>query len=842
MSIDASLAAWVVGSGEMAARIRAYPWSRTRLGPLESWSQTLRTYVRIMLTSRQAMWIGWGEELIGLYNDAYCELLGVKHGPLGRPAAATWSQIWDRVRPSVQKTLYSGQGTYEEAMPLLLDRRGFLEEAAYTISNSPIVGEQGRAVGVLSSVTDETARVIAERQLALLHEVSSQGAGAGSVEEACRRCARAIAGADSDLPFALLYVTDDQRRSASLLGAAGLDVGHAAAPATIDLKRPSIWPFAESLRTAETQTVDDLAAIVGPLPARPGRNPPTQAVVVPLLPSPGAGPAAILVAGLNPHRSFDSGYRMLIALLARQIAPHLSRTLDQQRERGRAQAADHARRRLFGFLEQSPIAVVIMHGPELCVEFANREFERINGRHDVVGKSMREVFSDIPADAPLWSIFERVYATGTPFVTSEHRLERDLGNGRETTYWTYNLHPLRDEEGRVEALMVSSVNVTDIVRARKAVEAARVEAEKANRGKDEFMAMLGHELRNPLTTILATLAALRMDGSKLLVQERRIIERQARQLADTVDDLLDVSRIVAGKVALTRRPVELADIVSKSVEASTPLLDERAHEMHIDVPHGLVVDGDQRRLVQVVTNLIGNAAKYTGVAGRIEVTAERQDGLAILCVRDNGIGIAREILPRIFDRFRQSDRTLDRAQGGLGLGLSIVRNIVQLHGGVVTAHSDGPNRGSEFTVRLPCEPARRMPRGRMVRSNPPRTTTVSRTILIVDDNRDIAEVLARVLRARGHAVRVAHDGPAALESVHHFRPDFALLDIGLPLMDGYQLARRLRKQQGMDKLSLLAISGYGQASDVERARRAGFAAHITKPIDVERLVAMLERR
>jgi len=373
------------------------------------------------------------------------------------------------------------------------------------------------------------------------------------------------------------------------------------------------------------------------------------------------------------------------------------------------------------------------------------------------------------------------------------------------------------------------------------VEAAHAEAESANRAKDDFLAMLGHELRNPLTPILATLQSLRLEDRRALRVELILIERQAKLLADMVDDLLDVSRIARGKLKLLRRRVELSRIVARSLEMTRSIVEERGHRVRVDLPDSLVVNADEGRMVQIVSNLISNAAKYTHPSGTIEVTGERDGQAAVLRVRDDGMGIPAALLPRIFDRFTQGPRTIDRGQGGLGLGLSIVSDLVRLHGGSVHAASEGPGRGAEFTVRLP------LSRGSRVPSGPARRRKLSAapagrqsSILLVDDNRDITDVLGRVLRLRGHAVEVAYDGSGALAVARRFRPRFAIIDIGLPGMDGYQLARKLKRGFRSSPPTLLALTGYGQISDRKRALRAGFSDHLVKPLDLERLFAILE--
>jgi signal transduction histidine kinase len=360
------------------------------------------------------------------------------------------------------------------------------------------------------------------------------------------------------------------------------------------------------------------------------------------------------------------------------------------------------------------------------------------------------------------------------------------------------------------------------------------QANEADRRKDEFLAMLGHELRNPLAPIVTALHLMRTQGSEVLAHERSVIERQVGHLSRLVDDLLDVSRITRGKIELKRQPVEMAEVVRKAVEIASPLLEERSHHLTLDVPgEGLPVDGDPVRLAQVVANLLNNAAKYTEARGRISLSTRREGAEVVVRVRDNGIGIEPGLLPRLFHLFTQGKRSLDRSQGGLGLGLTLVKSLVEMHGGSVSAESDGPGKGSEFIVRLPAleSPARAAP----FRPPPPAAERKRRAqrILVVDDNPDAADTLAEALRLEGHEVRVALDGPGALAVAPAFKPHCALLDIGLPVMDGYELAGRLRSHPALQGIRLIAVSGYGQSTDRRRSLDAGFVEHLVKPVELE---------
>ena len=366
---------------------------------------------------------------------------------------------------------------------------------------------------------------------------------------------------------------------------------------------------------------------------------------------------------------------------------------------------------------------------------------------------------------------------------------------------------------------------------------------EADRRKDEFLALLAHELRNPLAPVVNAVNIMRMkeSGDPDLLWCREVIERQAYQLTRLVDDLLDVSRITLGKIKLRPERLDIATAIAGAVEASRPLIESYHHEFIVTLPaHSVEVQGDLARLTQVVANLLNNAAKYQNESGRIELTVEQEDQDVVITVRDHGIGIPPQMLSEVFELFSQGERTLDRSQGGLGIGLSLVKTVVEMHGGSVSASSDGVDRGSEFVIRLPCL----RPQESSVRVNPlpgQRQVGSPRRILIVDDSKDAAESLAMLLSLSGHQVAVAHDGVQALEAVAAERPEVVLLDIGLPGMDGYEVCRRLR-QGGMDDALIIAMTGYGQERDRQRSKEAGFDTHTVKPVELDHLMELLASR
>jgi PAS domain S-box-containing protein len=377
-------------------------------------------------------------------------------------------------------------------------------------------------------------------------------------------------------------------------------------------------------------------------------------------------------------------------------------------------------------------------------------------------------------------------------------------------------------------------------RAAIAVENAQLYAQlrEADRLKDEFLAMLAHELRNPLAPVRNALHVLKLPAAdgEVLQQARNLAERQVQHMARLLDDLLDVSRISRGRIELHNELVDVTSLITRTVEAIRSLIEERRHELTVSLPpEPLRVLGDATRLEQVLTNLLNNAAKYTDPGGHIWMSAEREADEVVLRVRDTGIGISADMLPKIFDLFVQAERRLDRSQGGVGIGLTLVHKLVKMHGGSITASSAGPGRGSEFTVRLPIlsgeaagEPARHSD-GQDLAELP------HRRVLVVDDNQDAADSLALLLRLAGQDAWTAYDGPSALVRAREFRPEVVFLDIGMPGMDGYEVARQLRASPELPGIKLVALTGWGQEEDRRRSAEAGFDRHMVKPVEPEAL-------
>jgi two-component system CheB/CheR fusion protein len=399
--------------------------------------------------------------------------------------------------------------------------------------------------------------------------------------------------------------------------------------------------------------------------------------------------------------------------------------------------------------------------------------------------------------------------------------------------------PVFDTGGRVREWVGTLTDITEKKNAERKQKALQEELAEGNRRKDQFLAMLAHELRNPLAPITTAIELIRAKpgNPETVAWATDIMKRQAGNMIRLLDDLLDVARITSGKVQLQLEPVNLTTLVDRAVEAVRPTLDGNKLQVNAHFEsNSLILDADPTRLEQVIINLLTNAAKFTPDGGRIDVTVKSEFNEAVVSVRDTGVGVTADLLPRIFDIFTQADQSLARSQGGLGIGLTIVETIVKLHGGKVEAFSDGPGRGSEFVVRLPVSATEERP---PQSAKPPEQRSERKTVLVVEDNVDAAATLAAMIEVMGHNVHVTHDGPSGLEAVHRLSPHVVLLDIGLPRMDGYEVARKIREFDRLRSIMLVALTGYGQEQDRAKSSAAGFDLHLIKPVGLDVLQKLL---
>ena len=649
-----------VAQSEMAQRVRNFDWASTPLGPIESWPQSLLIAVSICLNSRFPMFVWWGPKLINIYNDGYIPMLGARHPrALGRPARDSWDDIWADVGPQADLVMHKGQATWNERVHLRMERHGFPEDTWFTWSYSPIYDESGRVGGLFCAVTEDTPRVLAERQ-----------------RDQSETRLRALVTATADVVY---------RMSAD-------------------------WTVMHQLQGADF--VED-----------------------------------------TPDRS--------MSWLERYIPAD---------ERGRVSAA----------IQQA------------------------------IGKK---------------SIFEL-----------EHRVRRVDGS----IGWTLSRAvPIVDENGEITEWFGAASDVTARKEAEETLRRSAAELKEADRRKDEFLAMLAHELRNPLAPISYAVQALRMstDTGPSQKAAQDIIDRQVQQLVRLVDDLLDVSRITRGKVELKLGMVELSQVIEQSLETVKPFIEQRGHALGIDVPHDVWLVADATRLAQVFANILHNAAKYTQPPGTIQISARRDaDGVKV-SVKDNGIGIPPEQLRNIFGMFSQVDGSLERAQGGLGIGLTIAKTLVEMHGGQIRALSDGPGTGTLFEITLPVRDGK-APHPREHKA-PTSHSSKPLRVLVVDDNRDVAQSMGKMLEMLGHRVRVEYGGASAIRASEEFTPDVVLLDIGMPGLNGYDVCQTIKRKASLKNTVVVAQTGWAEGQRGSRSQEAGFDHHLVKPVHIDTLAGLL---
>ena len=511
------------------------------------------------------------------------------------------------------------------------------------------------------------------------------------------------------------------------------------------------------------------------------------------------------------------------------------------------QRGELAQSRLTALME-SPEVAIISKSLDGIIESWNPGAERIYGytAEEAIGQSISIV---IPAENrhELPAIIERLKRGETVRTFETVRIRKD-GSRFDASI---SVAPVKDDQGQMVGAVAIARDISDRKRLERELQSRIAELSEVGRRRDEFLAMLAHELRNPLAPLQSALEILAMGvaDSNMIEWAREVMGRQVDQLSGLVDGLLDVSRMMQGRIELHREPAELATIIARAVEMAQPLIDSRGHKLTVVVPpRPIWIEADVLRLVQVLTNLLNNAAKYTKTPGQIWLQARQDHGEAVVRIADTGLGIPAEMLEKVFDIFVQVNPTIARSEGGLGIGLTLVRRLVELHGGRVRAASLGPGGGSEFEVRLPTI-IRRSPVTVAPPSAEPTAAEESRSaqpigrhqVLVVEDNVYAAKSFATLLRLDGHEVQVAHDGMEALEMADAFRPDVILLDIGLPGIDGYEVARRLRAQHEFNDTQIIAMTGYGQPEDRRRSREAGIDHHLVKPVKIDFVRALLAR-
>jgi PAS domain S-box-containing protein len=805
------------GDSEVRRLLRERDWSTSPLGPPESWPPALATAMSMALSSAFPMFVAWGPELGFLYNDAYAKLLGNKHpAAVGDRFQRIWHEIWSDIVPIIDRAL-SNKSAYFEDLPLTMERKGYPEQTWFTFSYSPLHDGQGQVQGLYCTVVETTERVLAERRAAFELRVADTLRPLTSSGDVIQTAATLL-GQELGMTRVIYGEVDDARNTFLVPNDwAGPGLPSLAGRSfDIDAFGPEVGAAG---RAGELIVIPDVRLDARTI-ARQGAYAALGVEACLLVPLVRGGQLlAFLGLGMDgAHRWSESEIA-----LARGMAGRIWTTVDL----ARAQAALREERNRSQVILDSIAEGFMLFDAEFRVVQINAEGLRTAGMSEaqVLGRTHWEIWPE-SEDSDGARMYRTVMRERVP-GSAEYLHRR--ADGAEFSL-EVRAYPTRD--GGVVCFF------RDITERKRAEHQLR----EADRRKDEFLAMLAHELRNPLAPISAAADLLkigRLDETRVR-QSSAIIGRQVRHMTSLVDDLLDVSRVTRGLVTLARAPVSARTIVDEAIEQVRPMFDARRQRLVVGIrePEATVL-GDKARLVQVLSNLLNNAAKYTPEERRIEVDARAEGAQLALAVRDQGIGMEPALTAHVFDLFTQAKRSSDRSQGGLGLGLALVKHLVELHGGSVACASPGLGQGSSFVVRLPLmQPLPGQPdpaAGAAPAGRQPRALR----LLVVDDNVDAAATLGMLLEACGHEVTVEHDSLRALERARSLRPDAALLDIGLPDMDGNELARRLRADVQTAAIVLIAVTGYGQEQDRRTAFEAGFDHHLVKPVDMDRLAGLL---
>ena len=783
------------GGGAMGALIRCHDWSATPLGAVETWPLSLKTAVSLMLRAQQPMVISWGPREILLYNDSYIPILADKHpDALGRPAADVWCEIWDELRP-FNEAVMRGESLRFENQPFQWPGRATPEPRYFTFTYTPLLDDDGQVAGNFCVALETTSTVALAENARAAH--AAQQALAES-EERLRLATDAaeIAFWDVNVPDGALIW---QPRLRTMFG----------------------------ITTDEPLSLDDFFA---------GLHPDDRAPV-----------ARAFAATCDPARRalYDIEYRAV------------------GRDDGRVRWIAAKGRGLFDAAGRcvrangTAMDITSRKTTELAMEMA-LEASRTGTFHwDIKDNrltwdgALDRLFGLRPGEAvrSLDQFVTLVHPDDRAEVIRRCERCRDAGDDFEmefrvvypdgSVHWLYDRgRTFLDATGRAKTMTGACVDITDYVRTREALRLA-------DRQKDDFLATLAHELRNPLAPLRTGLDLLQHGKSGLPQQANQVLgimRRQLDHMVHLVDDLLDIARIRQGKIVLRQDPLALQSVLEQALESVQALLAAQDHRVVWDgVDPALRVTGDLTRLVQVVGNLLNNAAKYTPRGGHVTLRGGAADepGMLLIEVADTGIGIPPDMLEHVFDRFTQVQQHVDRAQGGLGIGLSVVKGLVEMHGGRVAAESAGPGAGSLFRIWLP-----RAETPAPVDAAPPRSPGVlaRHRVLDVDDNRDAAETMAMVLGISGHEVFLAHDGHTAVEMVERHDPAVVFLDIGMPGMNGFETAALLQALPGAQARLLVALTGWGSEADRARSLEAGFDFHLTKPVDIDKVQHVLSTK
>ncbi len=772
------------GDTSSARLMRGMDWSGPGLGPPQQWPQSLRSVVSLMLGSAFPMFVAWGPSLHMLYNDAYGEIMGAKHpAGMGQPFLDIWHEIREDIAPLVARAL-SGESFFVENLHLRMQRRGFNEDTWFTFSYSPVRDEAGEVAGLFCACTETTRMVLAER-----HQRAEQERLQALFDQAPGFIA-IMRGPEHVFEFA-------SQAYVQLTGFRDV-VG-----------KPLALALPEVVEQGFVKLLDQVYSTGEPYVGRSVRlmlnrerdAPPTEAWL-------------------------DFVYQPL-----RDAAGAVNGVFVQGHEVTELQRTQQA---LLAFSNSIP-AIAWVAAADGPLERFNSQWQAYTGQtaESALGKGWmaslhpddrlvaRENWARVRGGNQEWQI--------------DYRLRSAAGAYR---WFQARAVPQLDADGRVLRWFGTT---TDIEETRAAAQVLQ----DADRQKDEFLATLAHELRNPLAPIRTAVQLLASPAATDRVREQAtaVITRQVGHMAHLLDDLIDIARITRRRLTLKKERMSIDELVETALETARPLTEARRQVLEATVAStGLQLVADPVRLAQILSNLLNNASKYTDAGGRITLEVTLAPGAVVFTVTDSGIGMSEAAISKVFAMFAQEQSALDRSEGGLGIGLALVKGLVELHEGTVSAYSAGPGLGSRFTVTLPAPAQEAEAAPEAQTGGLPAAPDRARVVLLADDNRDAVDLLAELLRMDGHVVHTANDGLQAVALAGQLQPDVLVLDIGMPGKNGYEVARHVRAQPGGDRPLLIAATGWGQDDDRQKAMAAGFDLHLTKPFDPLRLSALISER
>ena len=743
-----------------------------------------------MLESKFPMFLACGPKLEFIYNDAYAEILGAKHpSALGKPFQDIWREIWPQLSPVVDAAL-AGKATFFENLPLEMRRKGYNELTWFTFSYSPLRDENGEIVGIFCACTETTNQVVGEnnhtRELGRLKAVFQQAPGYIAV----------VSGKNHIFELAndaYYKLTGNRALVGKPIGVALPELVSQGYVRVLDEISATGKPY-----VGQTELVSLRRGSASALEERY-----LDFILQPIFDDSG-NVSGVFIEGSDVTNAVNAVavVRESEARL-RQLANNIPHLAWMANEDGH-----------------------IHWYNDRWFEFTGTTIEKMAGW----GWQSVHDPEHLPNVMRTW---KHSLASGDPWEMN-FPLRSSAGDFR---MFASRAVPLRDKVGKIVQWFGTNTDVTDTL-------AAQDQVEKASQRKDEFLAMLAHELRNPLAPITSAadlLTVAQLDTAKVR-ETARIISRQVTHVTKLVDDLLDVSRVTRGLVNLRPEVIDINQVVEEAIEQVQGLADAKHHTL-IFRPNNLplYMRGDRTRLTQVFANVLNNAVRYTPPNGMITAQVSTKPGKALISIADNGIGVVPTLAPHIFDLFTQGERSSDRSQGGLGMGLALVKSLVALHHGNVFVQSDGAGRGSEFVIELPQLAPQSGTSVEPSSISPPLAAMQNWPLMVVEDNRDAAQMLSMLLETAGHTVWVSHDGHDALKLAQEKTPVMLFLDIGLPDMDGYELAKRLRQLRETASSVLVAVTGYGQPEDKDQALRAGFDHHLVKPVNLATVLNLVEK-